>query len=619
MNLDYFFSGLDAWAYKYMGCHKLDKGVEFYLWAPHAKKVEVSLSRENHKVLYPLEKCDKRGIWHLIIEDCEFRYTYKFHITPQKGKKLIKFDPYAFYSEVRPLHDSIMYSLDNYKFSDAKYIDNRSLNFDKPMNIYEVHINGFKHSHEFTTYKELKETLIPYVLEMGYTHIELMPIIEYPFDGSWGYQATGFFSVNSRYGKPEDLMDFVNECHLNNIGVILDLSFYHFAIDDYALAYFDGKACYESDNPKLVDSQWGTYKFDLSKGPVISFLMSCASMFINEYHFDGLRLDAVSNMIYVEGNKDLGENEDGLEFIKRFNYTIKKQFPDVFIIAEDSTDYQKVTHPIEEGGLGFDYKWDLGWMNDTLRYYQTNPELREYCHNQLTFSMAYFYNEKFILPFSHDEVVHCKDTIINKMYGEYEDKFRQCRNLFIYMFTHPGKKLNFIGNDIGMFREFDEKRQQDWNLLNYPMHDSFHRFFKDIICIYNTFKAFHQFDYDPFSFKWIDADNYLQSIYIYARYDEENCFVVVLNMLGTTYHSYRVGVPLPGTYHELINSDKDIYSGDNICNPKPIKSRKIKAHGLPNSISIDLGPYAAAIFYIKLNKKILKIEEPNRLGLINNI
>lgn len=604
MNFDYFFSGIDIQSYKYMGVHKLDNGVEFYLWAPHADRVEVFMSKDNFNVYYDMEKVDDRGIWHLVIEDCKCIYSYRYKIS--NGDKVIeKADPYAFYSELRPANASVMYDLNQYQFSDDEYMKNRNFSYNNPLNIYELHINGFKHDNEFTTYKQLKEELIPYVKNMGYTHIELMPIVEYPYDGSWGYQATGFFSCTSRYGTPWDLMDFVNECHLNNIGVLLDVAYVHFAIDDYGLVNFDGELCYESSSSK---SQWGSYLFDLGKGPVISYLMSSANLFLSEYHFDGLRLDAVSHIIYHEGNKNMGLYDAGLSFIKRFNYSLKKQHPDCIIVAEDSTDYSKVTVPCEYGGLGFDYKWDLGWMNDTLDYYAMDPEYRQYHHNQLTFSMAYFYSEKFLLPLSHDEVVHSKKTIVDKMWGKQEDQFSQCRNLYLYMFTHPGKKLNFLGNDIAMYREFDETRGLDWLLLKYPLHDSFNRYFRDLCQIYKTYKAFYAYDYDPLSFKWIDADNNKQSIYIYTRYDEDFCFVVVLNMKPCSYTDFKVGVPFSGSYCELINSQKDIYSGCNMCNFKPVKTKKIKAHGLPYSISIDIAPYAGIIFSIPISKNPATLE-----------
>lgn len=611
MNLDYFFAGLDINAYEYMGCHPYQNGVEFYLWAPHAFNVEVIIFIDEIENHYPMNKTDERGIWHLIIEDLECTYHYKYRIYIDENTYIDKLDPYATFSEIRPKNASIMYDLGQYRFSDNDYMDKRSFDYEKPLNIYELHLNSFKHEHNKSSYQQLRKDLIPYVKNMGYSHIEVMPIFEHPYDGSWGYQATGYFSVTSRYGTPWDFMDFINECHLNNIGVILDASYLHFATDNYGLACFDGKPCYEYEDKSKAISEWGSLLFDLNSKPVMSFLLSSANMFLSEYHIDGLRLDAVSNMIYHDGDKQNDLNEEGITFLKNFNYLIKQAHPDAIIIAEDSSDYPRVTTAVEYDGLGFNYKWDMGWMNDTLNYYSSNFSMRQYKHNQITFSMAYFSNEKYLLPLSHDEVVHSKKTIVDKMYGTYEQKFSQCRNLFLYMFTHPGKKLNFAGNDIAMFREFDEAKELDWNLLQYPMHDSFNRFFRDLCHIYSSYKAFYGYDYHNFSFKWIDADNYKQSIYIYARYDEDNCFVVLLNMKPIVYKDFKIGVPFAGTYTELINSEKDIYNGCNICNDKEIVSRKVKAHGLTNSITVDIAPLAAIIFSIKTSKKAPILEEPD--------
>lgn len=617
MNLDYFFSGLDINTYKYMGVHPYKDGVEFYLWAPHAFNIEVIIYKDDSEEIYPLKKIDERGIWHLIIEDTECIYSYRYRIYKQDGTYIDKSDPYATFSQVRPDNASIMYDLGQYQFSDNEYLDERSFDYEKPLNIYELYPNSFKQENNKTTYQQLRKELIPYVKSMGYSHIELMPIIEHPYDGSWGYQATGYFSITSRYGTPWDFMDFVNECHLNNIGVILDVSYLHFAIDTYGLSDFDGEAVYEYEDINKARSRWGSLLFDLGSKPVMSFLLSSANMFLSEYHIDGLRLDCVSDMIYHQGDKQNGLNEEGIAFLKNFNYLIKQAHPDVILIAEDSSDYERITTPVAYDGLGFDYKWDMGWMNDTLNYYSSNFNMREYKHNQITFSMAYFYNEKYLLPFSHDEVVYGKKTIIDKIYGTYEEKFSQCRNLFLYMFTHPGKKLNFAGNDIAMFREFDEKRELDWNLLKYPAHDSFNRFFKDLCHIYLSYKAFYAYDYHNFSFKWIDADNYKQSIYIYARYDEDNCFIVVLNMKPVAYKDFNIGVPFAGTYTELINTDKDIYNGSNMCNDKEIVSRKIKAHGLTNCITVDIAPLAGIIFSIKTSKKAPVLEEPDLIRVFD--
>ena len=602
-----FFEGYELEAYKLFGSHKKDGGVEFCVWAPHALKVEVFTSR-NWEVFYPLKKIDERGVWYVYVRDMEPVYVYRYRIWKNENEFIDKSDPFAHLFEKRPANASVVYDLDYFTFDDKEYLDKRDVGYDRPMNIYELHFNGFldKQDGEFSSYRELKEKLIPYLKEMGYNYVEFMPAFEHPYDGSWGYQATGFYGITSRYATPYDLMDLVNELHKNGIGVLLDVVYVHFASDGFALREFDGQPCYEYKEAHLARSEWGTYCFDLNSPPVISFLMSSANFFLQCLHFDGLRFDAVSHFIYHHGNRDLGDNIAGRSFLKRITHHLKSIHPQCLLIAEDSTDFQDVTKPTRFGGLGFDYKWDLGWMNDTLKYYARDPIYKQYHHNDLTFSMAYFYSEKFILPFSHDEVVHSKKTIVDKMWGDYETKFRLARNLYVYMYTHPGKKLNFAGNELAMFREFDERRGLDWFLLKYPLHDSFKRFIRDISQIYLNYPAFYKGDYDYRYFKWIDADNYQQSIYSYYRYDENNCFVTVLNMTPNEYRSYRIGVPFAGVYYEVLNSEKDIYSGCNMCNYKPIRTKKKKSHDLPQSIDIDIAPFAAIIFRVKVTKEKLQ-------------
>ena len=604
---DKFFNGYELEAYKLFGSHKKNKGVEFCVWAPHAHHVEVFTSKDWSEFI-KLEKIDERGIWYVFVDNMKPIYSYRYRIWTSNRSYVEKSDPYAYCYEKRPANASCIYDLDYYKFKDKKFLNNRNVGYNKPMNIYELHLNGFKkdEKEEFTTYKDLKKNLVPYLKEMGYNYVEMMPVFEHPFDGSWGYQATGFFGTTSRYGSPYDLMDLVNELHKNNIGVLLDVVYVHFASDDYALVNFDGKPCYEYKEKHLAKSDWGSYCFDLTSNPVISFLMSSANFFLKEMHFDGLRFDAVSHFIYHKGNKNLGVNVAGQDFVKRITHHLKTVHPQCVLIAEDSTDYQDVTKPSEYGGLGFDYKWDLGWMNDTLKYYAMDPIYKQYHHNDLTFSMAYFYSERFLLPFSHDEVVHSKKTIVDKMWGDYETKFKLCRNLYVYMYTHPGKKLNFEGNEIAMFREFDETKELDWFMLKYPIHDAFKRLVKDLNMIYLSHPVLSKYDYDWDKFKWIDADNAGQSIYTYYRYDEKECLVTVLNMLPCSYENYRIGVPFSGNFEELINSEKDIYNGCNMCNYKPVRSHKIASHGLDQSIEIRIAPYSAIIFKVKVTKEKLE-------------
>ena len=604
-NFDAFFAGEELHAYKIFGAHKKENGVEFVLWAPHAYKVELNSSFDGWQNLYPMTKIDYRGVWYLFVDDIEPLYSYRYRIYKDEHTYHDKIDPFAFYSERRPANASCMYDLDHYQFDDYYYMNDRRLDYQEPLNIYEVHLNGFKKGDkELASYQELKEELLPYVLENGFTHIEIMPLFEHPFDGSWGYQATGFFSATSRFGTPYDLMDFINTFHQHGIGVILDVVYAHFVKDEYGLVNYDFAPLFEYGEEHLKKSEWDSYYFNLNSKPVISFLMSSANFFLEEYHIDGLRFDAVSHFIYHQGNIDKGTNLEGLAFIKRINWMLKQIHPSCILIAEDSSDYQGVTKAVPYGGLGFDYKWDLGWMNDTLKYYAMDHEYRQYHHNLLTFSMAYFYSERFLLPLSHDEVVHSKKTILDKMFGTYEEKFSLCRNLFVYMFTHPGKKLNFMGNEIAMIREFDENKELDWFLLKYPLHDSFARFFRDMSLIYKAYPAFYRYDYEMKGFKWIDADNKGQSIYSYVRYDDKQCFVVVLNMKPISYENYMLGVPYFGNYIEIMNSEKDIYSGCNMCNFKPLRTYKKPKHGFDYSIKIAIAPFSAMIFRTNRKDKV---------------
>ncbi len=603
---DRFFEGYELEAYKLFGSHIKDSGMEFTLWAPHAYKVEVFTSKDSFSRLYPMEKIDERGVWRIFIDDMEPLYSYKYRIYKDEKNWMDKFDPYSYRFERRGTA-SVMYDLDYYHFSDNTYQDKKTNNLNEAINIYEAHLGGFKkYEKEYDTYRGLKEDLVPYLKDMGYTHLELMPVFEYPYDGSWGYQSLGFFACTSRYGTPYDLMDLINECHKNNIGVILDVVFVHFANDYFGLVNYDFAQCYEYKEYHLANSDWGTMCFDLGSGPVISYLMSSANFFIEKYHIDGLRFDAVSHLIYHHGNRDLGENVAGQSFTKRINYHLKQLHPTCLLIAEDSTDFANVTKKVEEGGLGFDYKWDLGWMNDTLKYYGMDPIYRKYHHNDLTFSMAYFYSEKFLLPFSHDEVVHSKKTIVDKMWGKYEDKFSQCRNLYVYMYTHPGKKLNFMGNEIATIREFDENKELDWFLLDYPLHDSFKKLVSDLSHLYIKYPAFYKYDYDPNYFKWIDADNNEQSIYSYFRFDEDYCFVTILNMTPNAYSDYQIGVPFAGVYSEVINSEDEKYGGCGKVNDKALRSKKEPFHKLNNSIKINIAPFAGMIFRVKLSQDKLE-------------
>ncbi|MBQ9036464.1 MAG: 1,4-alpha-glucan branching protein GlgB [Erysipelotrichaceae bacterium] len=599
--LQSYYDGYSLKAYDIFGAHFVEGGVVFRLYAPNAKSVRLIGDFNNWDREATFLKKVTNEIWETTVEGLQEYAQYKYAIESQDGKLMEKADPYAFYNEMRPGWVCKVVNLDEYKWTDQDWMKSRTLNFDKPMNIYEVHLGGFKHhgAGRWFTYYEMIDELIPYVKEMGYTHIELMPLNEYPFDGSWGYQQYGYFSVTSRYGNCYQLMMFIDACHKNGIGVIMDIVMAHFVKDSFGLIKFDGTCVYENSDPSKSESQWDTHYFDFAKNEVVSFLMSSAGLWLDKYHMDGLRVDAVSNLIYYNGDSRKGENDGAIAFIKRFNYHLHANYPGAMIIAEDSTSYPRVTEKVEYGGLGFDYKWDLGWMNDTLRYYKMDPEYRKYHHNLINFSMAYFYSEKFILPFSHDEVVHSKGTIVDKMWGNYEEKFAQCRNLMVYMYTHPGKKLNFMGNEIASFREFDEQKELDWFLLSYPAHDSFKRMIRDLNEIYKSDEAFWKDDYSWDGFKWIDADNNEQRIYSYVRFGREHVYVVVLNMAPVSYEEFELGVPTYGYYTEILNSEKDIYSGCNMCNFTKVQAKKPGKNGMHYSMKIRLAPYAGVILRAK--------------------
>lgn len=600
--LQSFYDGYSLHSYNIFGAHFTEGGVCFRVFAPNAASVRLvgDFNGWNNQATF-LQKINSE-IWEVTIPNLEEYSQYKYVIEDRKGKLVEKADPYAFYGEMRPGFSCKVASLEGYPWHDYDWMCQRDNNLNRPLNIYEVHLGGFKHhgAGRWFSYEEMVTELIPYVKDMGYTHIELMPLNEYPFDGSWGYQQYGYFSITARYGNPKQLMYFIDQCHQNGIGVIMDVVLCHFVKDTFGLVKFDGTCLYESPDSKKAQSQWDTYYFNFESNIVNSFLISSAALWLDKYHCDGLRVDAVSNLIYWHGDSSQGENTAAISFIKRFNYYLHTNYPGIMIIAEDSTAYGKVTKPTEYGGLGFDYKWDLGWMNDTIKYYNMDPEYRHYNHTLINFSMAYFYSENFILPLSHDEVVHAKGSVVNKMWGDYEQRFAQARNLMVYMFTHPGKKLNFMGNEFASFREFDENRELDWSLLQYPTHDSFKRLCRDLNNIYRSEEGLWNGEYSYDTFKWIDADNAEQRIFSYIRYGKEYCYVVVLNMSPVSYENFELGVPTYGYYTEIMNSEKDIYSGCNMCNFTRRVARKPGRHNLPYYINIRIAPYGGIIFKAKL-------------------
>lgn len=609
-----FLTGNTTRAYEYFGAHfiasetegKKERGVMFRLYAPLAEDVSVIGSFNNWDVgAHKMQKVDLAGVWEVFIPGLKEYESYKYHFRNAKGQYVDKADPYAFYSEYRPATCSRLFDIENFIWHDSSHMKSRNRSFDDPMSIYEIHLGSWKGKvdNRNLSYEEIADYLIPYVKELGYTHVEIMPITQYPFDGSWGYQGTGFYSVDSRYGNPKQLMSFVDRMHQAGLGVILDFAPVHFAKDEFALADFDGAYLYEYTDIKHRYSQWGSLLFDLGKDPVRSFLISAMNYFASYFHFDGLRIDAVSNVIFYDGNKDKGENAGGIEFLKRMNTLLHGEHSSLMTIAEDSSDYQGVTKPLEFGGLGFDYKWDLGWMNDTLKYYAKDPIYKKYEHHKLTFSMAYFFSENFLLPLSHDEVVHGKGTIINKLWGDYEQKFALLRNLYTYQFGHPGKKLNFMGNELASFDEWNENKSLPWNLRTFPKHDSITRLIRDLNLIYSYEKAMKFEEYNPKHFLWLMADNADQSIYAFERFVDDSRLIFVFNMTPNFFDNYELGVNEEGTYEEIFNSDKDVYGGANQYNGLPVPSAPFGPFNRPHHIKIKIASFGAMIFKYRKNKK----------------
>ncbi|MCI6788944.1 MAG: 1,4-alpha-glucan branching protein GlgB [Mollicutes bacterium] len=577
------------------------EGVVFRLYAPMAEDVSVIGDFNNWDCkIHKMEKIDEAGVFEIFIPNLHNYSFYKYHFKDARGVYVDKADPFAFFSEYRPGSCSRLFNIDGFIWHDRPFLKHRTRNFDQPMSIYEMHLGSWKGKidNRNLSYEEIADFLIPYLKALGYTHVEIMPITQYPFDGSWGYQSTGFYSVDSRYGNPMQLMSFVDRLHQAGIGVILDFAPVHFATDEFALCHFDGTCLYEYDNEHKY-SPWGSLQFDLGKDPVRSFLMSAMNYFIEYFHFDGIRVDAVSNIVYWEGNKNSGENYGATEFIRRLNGKMHILHDSVMMIAEDSTDFTGVTKPLEYGGLGFDYKWDLGWMNDTLKYYGLDPIYKKYEHNKITFSMAYFFSENFLLPLSHDEVVHGKGTIINKMFGDYDTKFALIRNLYTYQFAHPGKKLNFMGNELASFDEWNENKSLPWELKRYPKHDSVSRLVRDLNLIYRHEPAMYFEEYNPVHYNWLMVDNKDQSVFAFERRVGDSHLIFIFNMTPNYYESYDIGVTREGTYQELFNSDKDVYGGSNAYNGLDLVTSNGGPENKPFKISVKLAPYAGIILKFK--------------------
>jgi 1,4-alpha-glucan branching enzyme len=572
----------------------------FCVWAPNAGKVRLVGDFNNwNGEGYELQRLNDEGIWILVQKQNLEGYAYKYEIFTGANERVLKSDPYAFYSELRPNTASIVHQLGDYQWNDANWIERRAQknNFSEPAVIYEVHLGSWKTNEEgsFLTYRELADELIPYVVEHGFTHIELMPLIEHPFDGSWGYQGTGYFSVTSRYGTPDDFKFFIDQCHLEGLGVILDWVPGHFCKDAHGLYNFDGTHVYSySNHHDRENLVWGTSNFDLGKGEVQSFLISNAIFWMEEFHIDGFRMDAVANIIYWPStNNGKMENPFGIQFLKKLNKAIHEYDSHVLMIGEDSTDFSNVTTPVPYGGLGFDYKWNMGWMNDMLEYMETPPFARSAIHNKVTFSLLYAFSENFMLPFSHDEVVHGKKSLLDKMPGDYWEKFAQLRLLLGYMFAHPGKKLLFMGFELGQFAEWKDKEQLDWHLLDYELHRKLNTFVKVLIKLYKRSKALYELDHLQSGFEWIDADNHSQSIFSFIRKGkkEEDTLVIICNFTGISYPEYKIGVPRPGEYREILNNDDLEFGGTGVVNKKTMAANEEPYHGKPCSLSLEIAPF----------------------------
>ena len=598
-----FLNGQCIEAHSYFGAHFSEKNgqtvVTFRLYAPMADDVSVIGEWNNWDVTRDkMKKIDDCGVWEIEIPNLHNYQCYKFHFKNAQGNYVDKIDPYAFHAELRPGTCSRLFDIRNFAWHDDPWMKSRDRNFDKPMSIYEMHLGSWKGRGDdghILSYEEIADYLIPYIKDNGFTHVEFMPLIQYPFDGSWGYQGTGFYAIDSRYGNPFQLMSLVDRLHQAGIGAIIDFAPVHFATDKWALAKYDGTCLFEYSNKWRI-SPWGSYQFDLGKDPVRSFLMSAMNYFVDYFHFDGIRVDAVSNIIYYNGDSSIGQNDGAVEFIKRLNAKIHIAHNSVMMIAEDSTAFAGTTKPTEYGGLGFDYKWDLGWMNDTLKYYSKDPVYKKWEHYNITFSMAYFYADNFMLPLSHDEVVHGKGTIINKMWGDYQQKFMLIRNLYTYQFAHPGKKLNFMGNELASFDEWNENKSLPWNLKTYPIHDSVSRLVRDLNLIYRNEKAMYFEEHNPEHYHWLMVDNSNDSIYAFQRNVGDDTLVFVFNMTTNYYESFAIPLMQMGTYEEIFNSDKDVYGGANQYNGLPIDSEPGSFEGLPAHFNIKLASFAACIF-----------------------
>ena len=617
-----FKQGNNFEAYRFFGAHMERQGdregVVFRTWAPHAKAVCI-VGDFNSWVpgSHPMQQLEDTGVWEAFVPGIQEYDVYKYCITTQSDELLFKADPYAFHAETRPSNGSKVYNLEGYQWQDGEWEakQKKADPINGPMNIYELHAGSWKvkENGDPYNYSELADQIIPYLQYMGYTHVELLPVTEHPFDGSWGYQVTGYFAPTSRYGTPKDFMNFVDKCHQAGIGVIMDWVPAHFPKDAFGLYMYDGAPCYEDPNPRRGEhKEWGTMVFNYGMPEVESFLVSSALFWIEQYHIDGLRVDAVASMLYLDYNRRDGEweanihggkeNLEAIAFLRKLNSTVLGRHPHKLMIAEESTAWPMVSKPAEDGGLGFNFKWNMGWMNDMLSYMSTDPLFRAGNHNKVTFSFFYAFSENFVLPISHDEVVHGKGSLINKMPGEYQDKFANLRTFYGYMMAHPGKKLLFMGQEFAQFSEWNETKGLDWMLLEYDSHRQMEAYVRDLNHFYTEHPELWEVDYSWEGFQWIVPDDNQQSVIAFLRRDAKGKMImVVCNFNPIQRVDYQMGVPNPGTYKELLNSDDVKYGGGGVHNPAK-RTRKKPMHGFDQSIQLTLPPLSTVYLAVPETK-----------------
>ena len=618
-----FHQGTNYHAQEMLGAHFIEqdgkKGVRFTVWAPNANAVSVVGEFNDWNVfINPMNRIDDGEIWETFVEGLGEGELYKYAIEPQwGGPRIMKADPYGFYAEKKPQTASRIYDMNHYEWGDAAWLKRKEeeSSYERPMLTYEVHAGSWRRTleGEYLSYRDLADQLIGYVKDMNYTHIEFMPLCEHPYDGSWGYQATGYFAVTSRYGTPDDFRYLVDTAHQYGIGIIMDWVPGHFCKDEQGLRHFDGKNLYESDNETRAENrEWGTTNFDYGRTEVQSFLISNALFWFEEFHIDGLRIDAVANMLYLNYGRKDGEwqpnkyggtgNLEAMDFLKKLNETIFKYHPHALMIAEESTAWPLISKPVYMGGMGFNYKWNMGWMNDMLSYMSLDPIYRKWNQDKITFSLMYAFSENFVLPLSHDEVVHGKCSLISKMPGDYWQKFAGLRGFFGYWIAHPGKKLLFMGGEFGHFIEWNFDDSMDWHLVEqYPMHTKMLAYSKALNKFYVDNKAFWQVDFDWNGFQWIDCnDNENSIIALIRRAEDRSDFIVcVHNFTPEVRHGYRIGVPTKGTYVEVFNSDEEAYGGSGVLNTGDIVSEDYAFHGREQSIVITVPPLASTFYRLK--------------------